>query len=273
MDTATQKPIVLWAHRGDSHSAPENTFDAFRIGREKAFALETDTWLSADGVPVLWHDESLLRCTGNPRKISSYSFEELQGISGAPEGEPYAEIISVERFFGTFRSGKVSIDFKENNKELIEKVVKIVVAYGRLGDVVFGSFHDEALLYLKSLEPKAIRSASPKQAKAILLRHLLHLSWEKVSRQFDMLCIPYELKGWAWLGARFIKEAHRYGVGVHLWTVNDVRTALRLAALGIDGIMTDNPTLLAEALNVAGYTCVDDQLIVCKKARKRDILQ
>ncbi len=256
----TPRPIVVWAHRGDSHHAPENTREAFRLGRQKGFAIETDAWLSADGVPVLWHDETLLRCTGNPRPISSYRYDELTKISGAPEGEPHAPIISVDEFFQLVTSGLISIDFKANNLELVEKIAEIVKSYDRIDDVIFGSFHHETLVHIRKILPGARTSFSPREVKTIGVRHFLMLPWGSIPKRGVSLMLPQTLGGHFWMTKRFVRHAHRLGLGVHVWTVNDTETALRLAALGVDGIMSDNPQLIVDALTKHGYKQVDNLL-------------
>src|SRR5579883_2406883 len=106
---------VLVAHRGDSFHAPENTLEAARLGWQTgAEAWELDVHLTRDGVPIVLHDESLLRTTdvatrfaGDPRgrdgfQVADFDFDEIQTLDAGSwfVGEP-GELRSA-RDFGTF---------------------------------------------------------------------------------------------------------------------------------------------------------------------------
>lgn len=68
------------AHRGLHGDVPENSLAAFRLACEQGFPIETDIHLTADGRIAVFHDDSLLRMTGDPREISTCTFEELSAL-------------------------------------------------------------------------------------------------------------------------------------------------------------------------------------------------
>ena len=73
--------FINYAHRGASQYAPENTFLSFYLGIHMgANGIETDIQLTKDGIPVLFHDDDLLRVTGHTGTIQDYTFEQLQQI-------------------------------------------------------------------------------------------------------------------------------------------------------------------------------------------------
>jgi glycerophosphoryl diester phosphodiesterase len=125
-------PVVV-AHRGDSFGAPENTLEAARLAREAgAAAWELDVQLTRDGIPVVLHDESLLRTTdvaerfaGDPReqagfRVSDFDFDEVRSLDAgswfvAVDGGPRSarDFGSLDRLnpshAGRFASGRVLI--------------------------------------------------------------------------------------------------------------------------------------------------------------------
>ena len=73
------KTFINYAHRGASEYAPENTLQSFYLGLQmQANGIETDVQLTKDNVAVLFHDETLLRVTGEEGSVSDYTLEELQ---------------------------------------------------------------------------------------------------------------------------------------------------------------------------------------------------
>ena len=132
LDSPRDRPLII-AHRGDSFHAPENTLEAARLGRETgADAWELDVHLTRDDVPVVIHDESLLRTTdvairfaGDPRgrdgfRVSDFDLDEVRSLDAgswfvARDGDPRSacdfgtldrlDPVAVEHF----RSGSVRI--------------------------------------------------------------------------------------------------------------------------------------------------------------------
>ena len=75
------KQAKIFAHRGASGYAPENTLEAFALAQQQgADGIELDVQLSKDGVPVVFHDESLKRVSGHAGMIKDFTLEELQRI-------------------------------------------------------------------------------------------------------------------------------------------------------------------------------------------------
>ena len=79
MTETTKRTTKVWAHRGASAYAPENTLEAFLLAAEQgADGVELDVQLTKDGIPVVFHDWDLKRAAGVDRKIRDCTFEERQ---------------------------------------------------------------------------------------------------------------------------------------------------------------------------------------------------
>ncbi len=147
-----------FAHRGlwsEEEGIPENSMTAFRRAIEHGFGIETDVQLSADGVPVIMHDSTLLRMCGVDRRVSELSFSELceLRLNGTDERIPtLAELLAEV-------SGRVMllIELKGEtfDTELCDTIVPMLDAYA--GDFVIESFNPVLLHRMKRLRPQIIR--------------------------------------------------------------------------------------------------------------------
>jgi glycerophosphoryl diester phosphodiesterase len=217
---------VTWviAHRGASWDERENTLPAF----ERAIAagadyLELDVQATADGELVVFHDLDLARLTplrGPVRRVAAAELREV----GVPT---LAEVLELAR-------GRAGV-MAELKRPRLHRRHDVVGRTARLlgrADVLL-SFEAAALL-----EAKRLRAS---------LRVLQHVGFGVSIRRAS---------GYAWavgfhdrrLTGRGLARARRLGLKTTVYTVNDPARMRRLAALGVDGIFSDRPDLLREAL-------------------------
>jgi glycerophosphoryl diester phosphodiesterase len=128
------KPRFL-GHRGAAGRAPENTLPSLKIATESTSYIETDTWLTRDGVPVLLHDESLLRTCGVDKKIGDLSLAELEafdaGYTFTTDGGksfPFRgqglRIPTLEKALQEFPQHFFNIEIKDSRPEAVSKVLE-----------------------------------------------------------------------------------------------------------------------------------------------------
>lgn len=151
-------PEKGFAHRGlwsEEEKIPENSMSAFRKAVSYGFAIETDVRLSADGVPVIMHDSSLLRMCGVDRRVSELTYGELRRLrlGGTDESIPtLAELLEAV-------GGRVAllIELKGETLDtlLCDTIAPMLDAYG--GEFVIESFNPVLLHRMKKLRPKIIR--------------------------------------------------------------------------------------------------------------------
>jgi glycerophosphoryl diester phosphodiesterase len=236
------RPLVV-AHRGASGSAPENTLAAFREAMAHgARAIECDVHLSADGAVVVIHDATLERTTDGQGRVAEQRLTVLKTLDAgrwmAPAfaGERIPELSELldlvdERLL-------LFIELKAGDR-LAERVAAVLGARGG-GNVVLLSFDPEQLVHVKRLLPGVptmlLARREAQEAPAWIV---------DTAVAARAMVVGVERGG---LDAAFVEAAHRAGLGVFAWTVNSVEEARRLAALGVDGLVTDHPARIEAAL-------------------------
>lgn len=149
--------IFVEGHRGWRAKYPENTLRSFReaigIGVD---AIEFDVWLSADGVPVISHDENLLRMTGTDARITALTLEELKqldaGSRKAPEfaGERIPTLQEVLQLVKRLRpSLRLGVEIKDFREETVDKTVALLKEYAFFDDCWFYCFNARIIKYIK----------------------------------------------------------------------------------------------------------------------------
>jgi glycerophosphoryl diester phosphodiesterase len=250
MSDESTRPI-LFAHRGASAHAPENTLAAFDLAlRHEADAFELDAKLSADGQVVVIHDQTVERTTdgkGDVRYMTLAALQELDAGSFfdiAFRGEHIPTLAQVFETFGHKTYINVELtNYASPDDDLPDRVVDLV-KHNRLEKrVLFSSFNPRALLKVKRLIPDV---------------------------PVGLLALPGRRGWWArsWLGrivvpydalhpessdvtAGLVTSVHHRGHRVNVWTVNQPEEMQRLFALGVDGIFTDDPRLARQVLTTS----------------------
>lgn len=225
-------------HRGASGDFPENTLLSFRRALENgADGLEMDVRLSADGVPVVIHDETVDRTTDGSGPVSDLDADQLERLdAGQGEGVPI-----LERVFDLFPDVPMIVELKE--VAAAAPTVELVRAKGLQGNVVFGSFERHALDVVSAAG--LMRSAGRAEVASL---------WNPLSSGIDFrrqgvraFTIPERHRRVLRLvSPRTVERARAQGIPVHVWTVNDPRDARRLRSWGVAGIITNYPSMMSE---------------------------
>jgi len=229
--------IVFWAHRGASGDAPENTMSAFRLAEQAgADGLELDVRLTADGVPMVLHDDTLDRTTNVQGMLAAYSRRDLQHVDAgswfapqfAGEGIPALEQVlqwADERLY-------LNLEIKEYAAGMAVK--ELLNQFPRCR-VLVSSF-DHGLL-------KALRAQAPEMSVGFLSESRW---WHR------QLCDA------ASCGAKSfhprqdlvtpgrIAQCHALGMKVYPWVVDDVARFRALLRMGVDGVFTNYPARLRQ---------------------------
>ena len=229
---ASPRPLVF-AHRGGSALAPENTIAAFDNGLALgADGLELDVHLSRDGVVVVHHDRLLDRTTALRGPIAERSAAEL----GRAEVPTLAEVLA------RYRDPRIIIEMKVNTAELAAAVIEVVRQAGAVGRVCLGSSGLRVLRAARAIEPAIATSGAREEVRWALYRSWLRWPVSRVA--YGGYQIP-ELAGHSRVvSARFVEDAHDAGLGVQVWTVDDAESARRLLRWGVDALITDRPDII-----------------------------
>ncbi|OQX61413.1 MAG: hypothetical protein B5M51_07955 [Anaerolinea sp. 4484_236] len=236
---------VIFAHRGASAQAPENTLAAFELAVEQgADAIELDVKLSADGEVVVFHDVSVGRTTDGSGRVSDLPLAALRELDA---GSFFAEefrgqrIPTLDEVFATV-GRKILINVEMRNyttrrDDLVEKVVALVKKHGLEKRVLFSSFLPRNLTRAARLLPETPRGL-------LALPGILGL-W---IRSFGFVFGPYQALNPALKNVtpQQIERVHRLGRRIYVWTVDEADDMRRLKEWGVDGIITNYPQLAVD---------------------------
>ncbi len=239
-----RRPIAI-AHRGGDEQAPENTVAAFEHAWSLGFRyLETDVHRTADGVLAAFHDADLERLSGRPGAIADRTWDELAEID---LGDGH-RIPTLDELLERFPDAVFNIDPKAD--DAVDLLGERLQAHGAVARVNIGSFSDARIQRLiDRLGPTLSTSAGPRDTARILA------SAKGLGRgpsRHRCIQVPMVMKGIR-LSPSLVAGVQRRGRQVHVWTVNDEATMHTLIDWGVDGIMTDRPSLLRAVLEERGH--------------------
>jgi glycerophosphoryl diester phosphodiesterase len=236
---------IPFAHRGGAGDWPENTMPAF----EGAVALgyryvETDVHVTADGVLVAFHDDRLDRVTDRHGAIDELTWTEV----GAARVDGVEPIPRFEDLLDAFPDLRLNIEPKSDRA--VDVLADTLRRHDALDRVLIGSFVDRRVARARALlGDRVCTSMGPKGVARLLAasRGVGRPRFAEVAAQ-----VPTSMRGVPLVTPRFVAAAHRLGVQVHVWTIDDPAEMDRLLDLGVDGIMTDRPAVLRDVLEGRG---------------------
>ena len=228
-----QVPLAF-AHRGGAAGGDENTAEAF--GRAAALGfryVETDVHATADGVPVVFHDDTLLRLTGEPGRIATRTWADLASIRVAGA----AAIPRLDEVLAAWPEIRFNIDVKAD--AVVAPAVEALRRAAAFDRVLLASFRDDRLSRVRQLAGPRVATSLGRRAVARL--RLASLGrWPLRLPASAAAQVPVRHGRVTVVDRRFIAAAHRRGLQVHVWTIDDPAEMRRLLDLGVDGLMTDD---------------------------------
>lgn len=252
---------LFFAHRGGSLSRPENTMLAFEHGMSLgADALELDIQQTRDGELMVIHDPTLDRTTSGSGPVFSYTRDDLRAIdagfqfsSDGGKTFPFRgqgiTIPTLREVFERFANTRINIDLKESTPEREERLWALIQEYEAEDRVCAGSFDHTAMARFRRLTQRRVAtSASEREVRSFLLAAISHTTTFWLRPAYDALQVPDTYRSIRIVSRTTVEAAHRLGIDVHVWTVDERAHMEALLALGVDGLMTDRPDVLAEVL-------------------------
>ncbi len=232
------------AHRGASSKAPENTLIAMQKAAQLgAKWVEFDVVLSADGVPVIFHDEQVSRTTNGYGLIYQLSLSQIKQLDAGGwfatsfSGERVPTLTEMVRLLAQLRLG-FNIEIKPDktrSEETVEAALEVIAREwpANLSPPLYSSFSLPALRHLRK-----IKSEVP----IGLLLHEAQAQWQYLADELNCVSIHLnrEIVTPEWVSA--IKATQRY---VLSYTVNSEAIAQQLFSLGVDAVFTDKIQLLS----------------------------
>ncbi len=223
--------MLVYAHRGASGEAPENTLRAFRRAIEAGSdGIELDIWPSADGVPVVIHDRDISRTTDGTGMVDSLPLARLRELD-AGDGESIPTLVEVLELVG--ERATLYIEVKGAGCEAA--TLALLRQYPAVR-ATMASFDADILRSVRSLDPDVEIWIIAMDAAEETLAVAAEVGATTLSLRHDGLT------------AGTVREVQAAGHRVAAWTVNDVGEAARLAGIGVVAICTDHPGTLVPAL-------------------------
>jgi glycerophosphoryl diester phosphodiesterase len=222
---------LVIAHRGASAEKPENTLAAFRRALAlKVDGIELDVQVTREGVPVVFHDDTLRRLTGQPGRVTGKTWPELEKLRVAGT-EPIPRLADVLALV----HGRALVQIELKRGAVVPPVVRAIRHARATGWVIFASFEAGLLAEAHRLAPKIPRMliAEGRGGTKKLLPRMNAVGASGVSLNYRAV-----------RRRALVNAIHTAGATLWCWTVNDARTARRLAGWGVDALVGDNPALL-----------------------------
>ena len=235
--------VLAFAHRGGAEEFPENTMRAFRSAVDLGFRyLETDAHLTADGRLLAFHDDRLERVTNGEGLIRQLPWSEVgQAKVAGTDG-----IVDLEELLETFPDVRFNIDIKAWPALL--PTLHLISRMGIWDRVCIGSFSDLRLgkvrNWLLNAGKPPCTSMGPLGVMAIKAREL-GLPGRSLAQCAQ---VPVSHWGMRVVTKRFVDVCHAMNMQVHVWTIDEPDEMRELIGMGVDGLMTDKPSVLKQVL-------------------------
>ncbi|MEG7381253.1 glycerophosphodiester phosphodiesterase family protein [Bacillus subtilis] len=230
------------AHRGASGYAPENTFAAFDLAAEmNADMIELDVQLTKDRQIVVIHDDRVDRTTNGSGFVKDFTLEELQKLDAGS-------------WYGPAFQGERIPTLEEVLKRYHKKIGLLIELKGHPSQIgieeevgqLLGQFSFSINNIIQSFQFRSVqrfRELYPSFPTAVIIRPNFGLLSRQQLKTCQSLANYVNIK-YTRLNRLMIASAHKNGLKVFAWTVNNQNTAAKLQAIGVDGIVTDYPDFI-----------------------------
>ncbi len=235
------KKTFVWAHRGASAYAPENTLEAFRMAVDcKADGIELDVQKTKDGKLVVIHDETLDRVSRASGLVKDFTYEKLKDINVNERfpklGTQY--IPTLEEVYELIRPTNLTINVELKTgvifyPEIEEQVLELTKQMGMQERVIYSSFNHYTIRKIKRLQPDAVTGLLYQDGMIDVF------TYAKQTVQADALHPAiYNV-----LYPDFYAKCRKHGLKVHVWTVNEEEHMRLLCENETDAMITNDPKL------------------------------
>ena len=241
---------LVFAHRGGCALGPENTLATFDAGLAAgADGLELDVHLSADGVLMVHHDETLNRTTLASGAIARRTAAELgriaanrewtRGIDQSTSADPLYTIPTLRSVFTRYPYIPIIVEMKVDSEEMGRALAREVQEAGAVTRVCAAGFGLRSLRAAREALPQMASSASQPEVRLALYRSWAR--WPVQRAPYDGFQVPELAGGTRVVSPRFIADAHRAGRKVQVWTVDEEADMRRLLTWGADALISNRP--------------------------------
>jgi glycerophosphoryl diester phosphodiesterase len=251
-------PPRIFGHRGAAGVAPENTLPSFALAAALgATHLELDVHPTADGEIVVLHDPLLERTTDGHGAVTDLRCSQIAALDAGyqftHDGHtfPYrgqgVRVPSLQDVLREFPAHALNIEIKQGGAAVVDAVVALLRRTSSLPRVVLAAEHDEIMGVIRRTAGDQIATSMSVGEVIAFFDRLQRDDWTDYAPPGRALQIPPAHGGMELVTPASIAAAHRLGIEIHVWTINDAAEIDRLLDLGVDGVMSDLPGLVAHA--------------------------
>jgi glycerophosphoryl diester phosphodiesterase len=240
---------LAFAHRGGAAYGDENTVAAF----DRAVALgyrylETDVRATADGVVVVFHDDTLDRMLGRGQRVDQLRWADLAAIRAGGE----MVVPRLDAVLDAWPRVRFNIDVKSD--DAVAPVVDVVQRTAALPRVLLAAFSDARTARLRAaLGPRLATSLGRRGVARLWAASRLDGGAARLARGVAAAQVPPRAGRLTVVDRRFVGYAHRLGLQVHVWTIDTPDEMNHLLDLDVDGIMTDHIGVLRDVYAARGH--------------------
>lgn len=229
--------ILVIAHRGASAYEPENTLRAIKRAIDLgADMIEVDVRATRDGHIVVIHDATVDRTTNGKGYVKDMTLKELKRLdAGLGERIPtLQEVISLVK-------GRAGLVIEVKVPGIEGEVLKMINEHKISDDVIITSFHHPTLLRIKNLNERI-------QTGIIIASRPVRPAQLALDAKSDSIFPKY-----TYLDSEMVEDAHKHGLTIYPWTVNDLEDAELLIKMEVDGIVTNKPDILRQRVSMGHW--------------------
>jgi glycerophosphoryl diester phosphodiesterase len=252
----------LFAHRGGSTIAPENTIEAFAAGLAAgADRLELDVHATADGEIVVLHDPTVDRTTDGTGEVRAMRLADLERLDAGfrfvdREGRPSfrgrgVRVPTLAALLEAFPRVALNIEIKQREPAIEAAVLAVLDRFAAREHVLLAAEDAAIMARIRAAAPDVSTSFSALEVAAFVER-LSGPGFDGYRPPGIALQIPPEFAGVPLVTRESVAAAHALGLEVHVWTIDDEAEIAALLGLGADAIMTDDPPRAAAAYRALG---------------------
>jgi len=249
----------VFGHRGAAGVAPENTLPSFALAAALgADYLELDVHATADGEIVVLHDPLLERTTNGSGPVAAHSWAQVAGLDAGyhftHDGHtfPYrgqgVRVPTLAAVLREFPRSCMNIEIKAGDAAVVDAVLALLRRAASLERVLLAAERDDLMGTIRATAAEQVATGMSFGDIVDFIGRLQRGEWTGYAAPGRALQVPPAHDGIELVSAASIAAAHRVGLEVHVWTINDAAEIARLLDLGVDGVMSDLPGLAAAAV-------------------------
>ena len=266
--------VISYAHQGGAWEGPSSTLYAIRSALAAgATGIELDVHATSDGHLVVSHDPTVDRTTNGSGNLADLTLAEVRSLDnaywwvpgadvspgldpgsypfrGRAPDDPAFGVATLEQVLEEFPGVVLNLDIKQTSPTVApyeEALAVMLKSFGRGDNVIVASFLDSATDTFSSFAPDIPTSAGTMAVAAFF--QAVRAGDDPLPMRHVALQVPAAYGELTLVDERFVEVAHREGLAVHVWTIEEEPEMQRLCDLGVDGIITDRPTALVGVLN------------------------